>query len=69
MNLTRIKRDISAAQKHFDYVEAHFKTAGGLMALVALQTSVRIYTLEIEFPASYPNAMPQVLQSIAHGSH
>ena len=60
MNLTRIQRDIATAQQHFDYVEAHPTSTGELMALVALQTSLRYYTLAVTFPQSYPNAMPEV---------
>ena len=60
MNLTRIQRDIATAQQHFDYVEAHPTNTGGLMALIALQTSLRLYTLAVTFPQSYPNAMPEV---------
>ena len=60
MNLGRIRRDIAAAQMYFDYVEERPTLAGGLMALVALQTSRRIYTLGVTFPEAYPNAMPEV---------
>ena len=60
MNLARIRRDIAVAQEYFDYVEGRATAAGGLMALVALQTSRRIYTLGLSFPQSYPNAMPEV---------
>lgn len=72
MNLTRIHREISAAQEHFDFVEAHPTSGGGIMALIALQSVVRFYTLAVIFPDSYPNAMPQVfvrkpsLQSSPH---
>ena len=60
MNLARIRQDIVAAQQYFDYVEGHATSKGGVMALIALQTSRRIYTLDVSFPASYPNAMPEV---------
>ena len=60
MNLARVRRDIATAQQYFDYVEGRATPAGGLMALVALQTSRRIYTLGVSFPESYPNAMPEV---------
>ena len=60
MNLARIRGDIAAAQQYFDYVEGQATPAGSLMALVALQTSRRIYTLGVSFPESYPNAMPEV---------
>lgn len=60
MNLIRIRREISEAKRYFDYVEGRATSAGGLMALVALQTSQRIYTLGVSFPETYPNAMPEV---------
>lgn len=60
MNLPRIRRDITNAQGKFDYVEAHSTPTGGLKAMVALQTTKRIYTLDITFPDSYPSAMPKV---------
>ncbi len=60
MDLARVRRDIAAARQYFDYVEGSATAVGGLMALVALQTSRRIYTLGVSFPESYPNAMPEV---------
>lgn len=60
MNLARIRREIAAAQRYFDYVEGHRTVEGGVMALIALETGRRIYTLEVLFPESYPNDMPEV---------
>ena len=61
MNLARIRGEIAAAQRVLQpYVEGWATPAGGLMALVALQTSGRFYTLGVSFPESYPNAMPEV---------
>ena len=60
MNLSRIRREIADAQRYFDYVEGHPTVEGGVMALIALQTSRRVYTLDVRFPQSYPSAMPQV---------
>lgn len=60
MDLTRIRRDIANAQQRFDYVEAHPTSTGGIMALVALQTTLRLYTLAVNFPDTYPNSMPEV---------
>lgn len=60
MNLSRIQQEIANAQQHFDYVEAHPTDIGGLMVLVALQTSQTLYTLAVAFPHTYPNAMPDV---------
>ena len=60
MSLKRIWRDIRKAQEYFDYVEAHLTENGGLMALVALQTSRRVYVLEVTFLDPYPNTIPRV---------
>lgn len=60
MNLSRIQRDIANAQRQFDYVESHPTSSGGLMAMVALQTTRRYYTLAVTFPDAYPNSMPEV---------
>ena len=60
MNLARVRGDIAAAQQYFEYVEGRATAAGGLMVLVALQSSRRFYTLGVSFPESYPNAMPEV---------
>ncbi len=60
MNLLRIQRDIANAQAQFDFVEEHPTSQGGVMALVALQTSQRYYTLAVTFPYAYPNVMPTV---------
>ena len=60
MNLARIRREIAAAQRYFDYVEAHPTAAGSVMALIALETGRRVYTLAVSFPESYPSHMPEV---------
>jgi hypothetical protein len=60
VNLNRIRNEIVAAQQYFDYVEGHPTAEGGVMALVALETTRRIYTLAVNFPESYPYTMPGV---------
>ena len=60
MNLLRVRQEIAAAQNYFDFVEGHATPEGGVMALVALQTNRRLYTLGVTFPDGYPNVMPQV---------
>ena len=60
MNLARIRQEIAAAQRYFDYVEGHPTGEGGVMALIALQTARHVYTMAVSFPESYPNAMPEV---------
>ena len=56
----RIRRDIANAQQQFDYVEGHPTKEGGVIVLVALQTTQHVYTLGIIFPDDYPNSMPKV---------
>ena len=60
MNFSRIKLEIANARQQFDYVEGHPTGSGGVMVLAALQTIRRIYTLEVLFPDTYPNTMPDV---------
>ncbi len=60
MNLTRVRHEIAAAQQYFDYVEGHPTPEGGVIALIALQTSRDVYTMAVSFPESYPNGMPEV---------
>ena len=60
MNLPRVRHEIIAAQQYFDYVEGHPTAEGGVMALVALETSRHVYTLAVSFPESYPYAIPEV---------
>ena len=60
MNLDRIRLEIAQAQRYFDYVESHPTAEGGVMSLVALETSRHVYTLAVSFPYSYPNVMPEV---------
>ena len=60
MNLARIRQEIAAAQRYFDYVEGHPTGEGGVMVLIALQTAKQVYTMAVSFPESYPNAMPEV---------
>ena len=60
MNLSRIRQEIAAAQRYFDYVEGHRTDEGNVKALVALSTRREIYTLDVFFPESYPYEMPDV---------
>ena len=72
MNLSRIQHEIAHAKQQFDFVEGHPTSHGGVMVLVALQTTRRPYILEVTFPDAYPNVMPKVtvrkptLQSSPH---
>ena len=60
MNLARVREEILNAQRYFDYVEGHPTPDGGVMALIALDTTKRVYTMAVSFPETYPNAMPEV---------
>ena len=60
MNLARVRQEILAAQRYFDFVEGHPTVEGGVMVLVALETSIHVYTMAVSFPDSYPNGMPEV---------
>ena len=60
MKLARIRQEIVAAQRYFDYVEGHPSSDGGVMALIALETSRSVYTMAVSFPEYYPNTMPDV---------
>ena len=61
MDLARVRKEVAEAQREFSYVECHPTTDGSLYVLIALQTSQNsIYTLEIRFPDTYPNALPTV---------
>ena len=60
MKVARVRREIAEASQYFDYVEGHRTIMGGMKALVALQTSGDIYTLDVSFPETYPNSMPEV---------
>ncbi len=60
MNVARVRREIAAANQYFDYVEGHPTAEGGVMALIALETSRDLYTLNVFFPEYYPSSMPEV---------
>ncbi len=60
MDITRIQREFSEAQKTFAIVELHPTTDGNVYARAALQTGSGTYVVSIRFPDSYPNEMPRV---------
>jgi ubiquitin-protein ligase len=60
MDVNRIQREFSEAQKTFAYVELHPTSDGKVYARTALQTSSGMYVLSIKFPETYPNEMPRV---------
>ena len=60
MDVGRIQREFSEAQKTFAYLELHPTTDGKVYAKTALQTVAAIYVLSIKFPEGYPNEMPRV---------
>ena len=60
MDISRIQREFSAAQKTFSVLELHPTTEGTVYARTALQTGAGTYVLSIRFPENYPNEMPRV---------
>jgi len=61
MDINRIQREFSEAQKTFALVELRPTTDGKVYARTALQTvEGKHYVLSIKFPESYPNEMPRV---------
>jgi len=60
MDVNRIQREFSDAQKTFAYLELHPTTDGNVYAKTALQADRSTYVLSIKFPESYPNEMPRV---------
>jgi ubiquitin-protein ligase len=61
MDLNRIYREFTEAEKSFAVVELCPTTDGKVYARTALQTSNgRSYVLSIRFPDNYPNEMPRV---------
>ena len=60
MDVGRIRREIAAAKRDFEYVESHYDSQGNPYVRIALQTVKRIYILSISFPDTYPHTMPKV---------
>ena len=60
MDIIRIQREFSEAQRTFAYLELHPTTDGKVFAKTALQTVGGMYVLSIRFPESYPHEMPRV---------
>jgi ubiquitin-protein ligase len=60
MDVNRIQREFSEAQRTFAYLELHPTTDGKVYAKTALQARDGMYVLSIKFPDSYPNEMPRV---------
>jgi len=61
MDINRIQRELSEAQKTFSLVELRPTNDGKVFAKTAIQTSTKnYYVLSIRFPDTYPNEMPRV---------
>lgn len=61
MDIARIQREFSDAQRTFSVVELRPTTDGSVYAKTALQTTTGgTYVLSIRFPDAYPNEMPRV---------
>jgi ubiquitin-protein ligase len=61
MNIARIQREFTAAQKTFAYIELHPTYDGQVYVKAALVSNGQMYTLSIRFPDDYPNEMPRVV--------
>lgn len=60
MDISRIQREFSEAQRNFANLELRPTVDGKVFAKTVLQTAKGIYVLSIKFPDSYPNEMPRV---------
>ena len=61
MDIYRIQREFSEAQRTFSLVELRPTSDGKVYAKTGVQTaSDRYYVLSIRFPDSYPSEMPRV---------
>lgn len=61
MDINRIQREFSEAQKTFSLVELRPTSDGKVYARTGVQTSNdNYYVLSIKFPDNYPNEMPRV---------
>jgi ubiquitin-protein ligase len=61
VDISRIQREFSEAQRIFAFLELHPTTDGKVYAKTALQTPSQMYVLSIKFPDNYPNEMPRVI--------
>lgn len=60
MNIQRIQREFTDAQRTFAMVELHPTADGRVYVRTALQTATGVYVVSIRFPDLYPNEMPRV---------
>ena len=60
MDISRIQREFTEAQKTFAVLELRPTPDGNVFVRAALQTGTGTYVLSIRFPESYPNEMPRV---------
>lgn len=61
MDINRIQREFSEAQKNFSLVELRPTSDGKVYARTGVQISKdKYYVLSIKFPDNYPNEMPRV---------
>lgn len=60
MNISRIQREFTEAQRTFAMLELRPTTDGNVYAKTALQTGAGTYVVSIRFPDNYPNEMPRV---------
>lgn len=73
MDIVRIQRELTEAQRTFALVDLRPTPDGKVYARTALQTTNgRQYVLSIRFPNSYPNEMPRVFidaPAVTHAPH
>jgi len=60
MSLTRIHSEVATARDTFNFVECHPAADGSVFVLAALKPADQVYTLQVDFPATYPNSPPNV---------
>ena len=61
MDIYRIQNEFNEARKYFSNIELYPTADGKVYVKVALQpTSQQFYIITINFPDSYPNAMPSI---------
>jgi len=61
MDIFRIRNEFNQARQHFSIIELYPTLEGKVYVKAALQpTPQQCYIVKIDFPDSYPNAMPRV---------
>jgi ubiquitin-protein ligase len=72
MDINRIQREFSDAQKSFAYVNLYPTLDGKVYVKAALTAASQTYVFSIKFPDTYPNEMPKIFietPAITTGPH